>query len=551
MGTIQEKYAVLIRYMLKYKQWAFCGGGFMILGVLSLLPTPMLTAYLIDDILPSHNVKELLVVIFVCVFVLILKAISDNLQNYYFNRFNQMVIFNLQLDLLRIIQQTSNHYRHQKETGYLMARLRDDPYRLQNLFANTYIVIIKDVLTLLVGIVILLHLHWKLALVTLLVIPFFILALRRYKKIIRQLTAQNIEADAQYQKKLQESISLIDTLWSINAIKYDTIRLLQSQKRSIHINIKNGVVQTLGGSIISFIGSIAPLLVLGCGFYEVINGHLKLGELIAFNSFIGYVLGPTNRLMNMSLSMQQSLISWERIYEILLLAPKQNVKLQRITPNGKEMTLENVCLKYGEKRILDQINISFRKGETTAIIGESGVGKSSLISLITRQNRCTSGRILLDGVDISSIDQYNSFVSLVEQEPELFTGSIYENLTLGRQTITKEKAVEAAKMAQIHDFIMSLPAQYATVLNERGKNLSIGQKQRLALARSILCNPIIFLLDEPTSNLDVENEHMVLTSMATFMKERISIIVSHHLTNLVFADRVIMMQEGGISEYKQ
>lgn len=544
---MESKYKLLSRYLVRYKKWAVIGGLFMIIGVLLLIPTPLLTMYLIDTILPASDLHALLFITFLCVVILLCKAVCDNIQGLYFCKFNQKVVFDIQLDVLKVFQQKSTHYRHEKQTGYLMSRLTDDPNRLQNLFADTVIALLRDVITLLVGVGIVFWINWRLALASILLLPAFVLVLKRYNKKMKVLAYEQFETNAVFTKKLQESISLIDTLFIHNALIYDTIKLIQAKKASVYSFIQRTVVQNFGSSLISLIGGLGPIIVLGYGFYEIMHHSLTLGQFIAFNSFLGYIYGPTSRLVSASFGIQQSVVAWDRIYEVLCSASKVSGKKEKVALQGK-IEFRQVDLFYGDKQVLFHINYTIDPGKVIAIVGESGSGKSSLLSLLTGLNQCTRGSIYVDGKSLEEIQNYRDSIAFVEQEPMVLSATIWDNLLLGRNYIPMEEVVSAAKMAEIHSYIESLPAQYNTLMNENGRNMSIGQKQRLAIARCIVRQPAVFLMDEPTANLDADTEYKIIHSILPFLQNRTTIIVSHRLKSISFADEIIVMSAGRIKE---
>ncbi len=543
------KTKLLYTYLKRYKLWALLGAFFMITGVILLIPTPLLTMYLIDTVLPKSDISMLTYICLLCILILILNGVCNNFQNYYFNKFNYKVIFDIQLDILEVFQLTSSQYRQQKQTGYLMSRINDDPNRLQNLFADTYISILKDFITLIIGSSIIFVLHWKLALISLILLPIFIYTLQKFGKKIKNISATLFEYNAQFVKKLQESISLLDTFIVFNAEKYDTIKLLNYQKKTIRTGIKKSIIQNLASSLVSIISGLGPLLVLWYGISEIIHNRLTLGQLIAFNSFLGYIFGPTSRLISTFLNMQQALAAWDRVFDVLTKSPlmkKSNQSTEKIIEG--EICFKNVNLHLDEKLILNNINFIIPKKQTIAIVGESGGGKSSLISLITQINQHSSGKLLIDNVDINELNSLRKQIALVQQEPVLFADTIKNNIKIGKFNATDDEVLKATRIANIHDFIMSLPNQYNTLLNERGMNMSIGQKQRIAIARCIIRNPAIFIMDEPTSNLDADTEKNIMSSLSDFIKSRTTIIIAHKLSSITFADKIIVIEKGQIVE---
>ena len=537
-------------YFKKYRVGVVWGGLFMVLNVLMLLPTPLLTKYLIDTVIPTKNTDMLVLICLVCVFILFLGGLFNILQSFFFGKFNYNVTFDIQFDILDQIRQTSAKYRNNKQTGYLMARINDDPGRLQSLFAETFVSLIKDVIILLVGGTIIFFLNWKLALISIILLPFFIYTLKYFGKKIKKLSALLFEYAAQFTKKLQESVSLMDTFFVFNAEQSDTVNLKDKQKTVINIGIKKIIIQSIAGAIIAVIGGAGPIIVLWYGISQIIHGNLTLGTLIAFNTFLGYIFGPTSRIINTVLNMQQSMAALDRVYEMLtLITKKENSKKIDKRINGK-IDFKNVFFKYDESEdnVLSNINISIPDKQTVAIVGESGSGKSSLISLITQLNQNYEGSIFIDNNLISSIEHYRQQIALVQQEPSLVVATIKENIKIGKPDATDNEIIEAAIKANIHDFIMSLPYQYETYVDERGLNMSIGQKQRIAIARCIVRNPAIFIMDEPTSSLDLSTERILMDSLKDFIKSRTTIIVAHRLSTIIFADKIIVLNNGKIEE---
>lgn len=548
---MQTKGKILFNYLKTYKKEALFGGFCMIINVAMLMPMPLLTKYLIDTVIPSKDIQMLALICTICILILVISGGFGIVQNYFFGKFNYRVVFDIQFDVLNKIRQTSASFRNKKQTGYLMSRINDDPNRLQGLFAETFVSLIKDVLILLVGGTLIFILNWKLALISMVLLPFFIFALQYFGTKIRKLSSQLFEYSAQFTKKLQESVSLMDTFSIFNAVRSDTEHLKEKRETVIETGIKKLLTQGVAGSIISVIGGAGPVIVLWFGISQIIHGNMTLGTLIAFNTFLGYIFGPTSRIINTALNMQQSFAALDRVYEMLCLVPDTVESKEFGKTIGKlngEIELKNVCFKYEEDRILSNLNVSIPAKQTVAIVGESGSGKSTLISLITQINKNFEGNIYVDNLSLPTIKSYREHIALVQQEPALIVASIKENIKIGKPEATDDEVREAAIKANIHDFITSLPHQYDTEVDERGLNMSIGQKQRIAIARCIIRDPAIFIMDEPTSSLDLSTERLLMDSLKDFMKSRTTIIVAHRLSTVTFADKIIVLNNGTVIE---
>lgn len=540
----------LYSYLIRYKRWAILGGLFMIISVILLTPMPLLTMYIIDDVLPHKNISLLTTISLFFVTALILKEISNNLQGYYFNKFNNKIVFDIQLDIIKKIQKTTSQYRQRVQTGYLISRIKDDTNKLYSLFASTYVSIIKDFITLLVGVIIIFNMHWKLALISISLLPLFIYSLKFFGARIKSISTKLFEMNAQTTKRLHESVSLLDTFVAFNTEKHATIRIIEKQKKHIRTSIKKGILQTIASSSVAIIGGLGPIFVLWYGGIEIINDNLKLGELIAFNSFLGYIFGPTGRVINAFLSMQQAWAAWDRVYDILTKVPdkRDHLVLNNSIKHEECINFENTNLRFNNKQILNNINLTINFKETIAIVGSSGSGKSSLINLLLSLNELESGSIKIYNRNYKDLSVLKQNIALVQQEPVLFSDTIKNNIKLGKFNATDDEVTSAAKLANIDDFINQLPNKYETLIDERGLNMSVGQKQRVAIARCIIRNPEIFIMDEPTSNLDAKSEKELMNSLHNFIESRTTIIVAHRLSSITFADKIIVMNEGSIVE---
>jgi len=554
MAFFKPSIKLLTSYLLKYKKWGFLGGFFLLLNVFSLLPVPLITMHIIDKVIPAGDIHTLSLLILIGVGILIFSGIASNIQNYYFTRFNTSVVYSIQIDLLKIIQNTNSQYRNKTQTGYLMSRIIDDPNRLGGLFADTYVNIIKDIITLIVGCVILLFIHWKIALLTFVLLPLFISALKIFGVKIKNMSYSVYETNANLVKKVQESVSILDTFLLHNANKKDLKKVSNVMQTNIKEVIKRSITQGIAGSTIGLISGLGPFIILWFGVNEILNGNLTLGELIAFNTFIGYVFGPTSRLVNTYLNMQQSFAAWDRVYEIFTQTPQiesENIEFQKKELLfSKDIVFAGVSIKFEDTKVIENLNLTIKKNETLAIVGESGSGKSTLVKLIPKLNIATEGSIFINNIEINKIhsSDIRSQIGFVQQETVLFVDTIKNNIALAKESLNDEEVVSAAKTSGIHNFIMSLPEQYNTMIDERGLNMSVGQKQRLGIARSIVINPQLFILDEPTSNLDAETETKLFLSLERFMKERTTIIIAHRLSTIKFADKIIVMEKGRIIE---
>jgi len=543
----QEEIKILFSYLSKYKKWAMWGGTAMLVNILLLLPTPLITMHLIDNVLPEKDLSTLNTWCIIVLVLLLVKSGASFIQDLNFNRFNEKVVFSIQLDLLRSIQKTIGNRKH--KSGYLLSRLKDDPYYLHGLFANSGLSFIKDIITFLVGLVIVFSLHWKLALASIILLPFFIHFIKKYSTKIKNITALYFEQNARVTDKMSESISLLATIKTLGIEKYDSMKLVAELKKNIRLSINKGILESLYSISVAIITGFGPIIVIWYGMYEIMENRLTLGELIAFNSFLGYLFGPTSRLINMQITIQKSWIAWKRIMEYLI-TNKDLVDEKKTQLLKGKIEFKNFGFSYTDKKVLDNINLKLEKNTMTGIVGDSGAGKSTLFNLLKLAGKKYYGNLKINGIEFKNINRkaLTRQIAVLDQEPVLFQDTIFNNIKLGNRTATEDAIYEAAKLAEIHEFISGLENGYNSILDERGMNLSVGQKQRIALARAILRNPHILILDEPTANLDTETESEIFKSLSNIVKDKIIIVIAHRLHTIVGADKIVVIKDGKIVE---
>jgi subfamily B ATP-binding cassette protein MsbA len=304
---------------------------------------------------------------------------------------------------------------------------------------------------------------------------------------------------------------------------------------------------------VEFVAAVGVTGIIWYGGYEVVNGNLTAGALIAFLVYAVNLANPIKRISRVYGTIQKALAAAERVFEIMDMQPDVKEK-----PSAKELPViegnlefKNVVFEYKEgERALSDISFTAKAGQMIALVGPSGAGKSTIASLVPRFYNVTSGEILIDGTDITDVTlkSLREQIGLVPQETVLFNGTIYDNILYGRLDATREEIIAAAKSANAHDFIMSMPSGYDTIIGERGSSLSGGQRQRVAIARAILKNPRILILDEATSALDTESEKIVQSALDKLMVGRTSLVIAHRLSTILSADCILVLDKGKIAE---
>ncbi|MEW5923584.1 MAG: ABC transporter ATP-binding protein [Candidatus Zixiibacteriota bacterium] len=546
----------LLPYLSKYKGKVILAGIATAFSIILQLPLPLLTMHIIDKLIYPEKAHLVGLICMGLIVVVILRVLSSFLERYFLTVFRLRAVTDLKCRLYEHILRLSLDYFHKKQTGYIISRVSGDVEGIQGLFAETFLLLLRNLLTFAAGAVMVYWLNVKLALIATAILPFYVISLFAFNKKIRELVAENREAYANVYKYLQEHLSGISVIKAFIAEKHDTISMLKSLKTAIKKEFRSSMIGTIAALAAGFISSLGPILILWIGILEIINGRLTLGGLIAFNAFMGYLFSPLGSISNINVTIQNSLACAKRVFEILDLHPE--TPLRKVTPtscpslNKGSIEFRNVSFVYAQSHngeaVLNDISLTVPAGKITAIVGRSGVGKSSIVNLLFRFYDHQDGDIFIDGHDIRDFDlkYLRGNIGLVTQETFLFGYSILENIKLARPRASDDEAVEAAKAAYAHDFIMNLPEKYETKIGERGALISGGERQRIALARVFLKDPRILILDEATSSLDSQSESYVKKAMMGLFENRTVIIISHRLSTISDADNIVVLDAGRV-----
>jgi ATP-binding cassette, subfamily C, bacteriocin exporter len=381
-------------------------------------------------------------------------------------------------------------------------------------------------------------------------IPALVLSVAAHRTLIRRRAREVMEHAAHLSAHLAEDISGVETIKAFGA---ERLRAEEGETRLIRVVQSSFAQQMLGISMTTVgtvVTSVASLVVLWYGSYRVMDGVLTIGQLMFFNSLLGYVLTPLERLASMSLTLQDALVAVDRLYQILDLQGESGAHQKApLTGIRDALELQDVSFRYGRRaNVLEEVTMRIPAGKTVAIVGESGSGKSTLLKLLMGFYTPTAGRILVDGVDMRDIAvaSLRSRIGLVAQEPLIFNGTLRENIALGRPGATLAEITRAACAAGLETLIAELPERYETVIGERGANLSGGQRQRLAIARSLLRQPELLIFDEATSHLDTATERAIQDSLNTVLAGKTVVLVAHRLSTIKEADVIYVLHQGRI-----
>jgi len=568
-----ETFWRLFSYIEPYKWIALFGFSLTILVTFINLLPPYLNKILIDDVVtpvvvsydsagveagvpmtpPDAAVQLLVWVVLGLLGVYILRAVVNGVRSYALGWLGQWIIYDLQIEIFHHLQRLSLSFCNVMSTGRIMTRVTSDTSRMQGFITHGFQDMVIDILTI-VGICVwLFWLNWKLALVALIPIPFMIYGTILYRsrihwvfhRIWRRISALNamladtipgvkvVKAFAQEDRELQ---------------RFDARNVDLRESHMYSVKMRSYFLPT-----IAFVTSTGSIILWWFGGNQVLGNTLTLGALQAFISYMMMFYAPVRSLCNLSEQLESAATTAERVFEILDTEPEVDEDPDAVDPGELqgEVVFRNVSFTYdGFARILDQIDFRTEPGEMIGIVGPSGAGKSTLVNLITRFYDVSDGQISIDGIPVEKIKQQRlrSQIGVVLQEPLLFQGSIAENIAYGYPRATRQEVIAAARAANAHRFIMNFPDGYDTQVGERGGRLSGGERQRISVARALIGNPRILILDEATSSVDTETEYEIQEALDRLVSGRTTFAIAHRLSTLKNADRLLVLERGRIVE---
>ncbi len=543
----------------KYRIFATIIVGIIKLGIPMLIP--LLIKYAIDGVINNHalttdeKVHHLTIAIGIALFIfVIVRPPIEFIRQYLAQWTSNKILYDIRKKLYNHLQALSARFYANNQVGQVISRVINDVEQTKDFILTGLMNIWLDCITIIIALSIMFFLDVKLTLAALFIFPFYILTVYVFFGRLRKLTRERSQALAEVQGFLHERVQGISVVKSFAIEDNEAKNFDKKNTNFLTRALKHTRWNAYSFAAINTVTDIGPIIVIGVGAYLAISGSITVGTLAAFVGYLELLFGPLRRLVASFTTLTQSFASMDRVFQLIDedYDIKNGVGAQPIEIKQGRIDIDHVSFQYNDNEapILKDINLSIEKGETVAFVGMSGGGKSTLINLIPRFYDVTSGQILIDGHNIKDFltGSLRNQIGLVQQDNILFSDTVKENILLGRPTATDEEVVEAAKMANAHDFIMNLPQGYDTEVGERGVKLSGGQKQRLSIARIFLNNPPILILDEATSALDLESESIIQEALDVLSKDRTTLIVAHRLSTITHADKIVVIENGHIVE---
>jgi ATP-binding cassette subfamily B protein len=560
------------------------------------LLTPLIFRNMIDQTIPSGDINRLVLLALALLLIPILSGVINVIQRRFNVSVGEGVIYDLRVALYSNLQRMSLRFFTNTRVGELMSRLNNDVVGAQDAISNTIVSIVTNIIQAVAVLAVMLTLEWRLTLISIMVLPLFIYAARQLGTRLRDIARSQLEANAQMNAMMNETLNIGGAL----LVKLFGRKLLEIKRfsdRASHVRdlgIRRSVMGTIFFAIVGLLSAVGAALVYGLGGYLVIQHTFTVGTIVAFGSYLGSVYGALQSLANAPVAFATSMVSFERVFEVIDLPVDiaEKPTADALKNIRGELVFEDVSFRYGidEEHLLSDVHrygsmdnvaavlsgaknasdeeetaprsqarsnalehVSFmaEPGQLVALVGPSGAGKTTLTYLIPRLYDPSDGRILVDGHDLRDVtlDSLSAQIGMVTQETYLFHDTIRTNLQYAKLDATQIELEEACKTANIHDFISELPDGYDTIVGERGYRLSGGEKQRVALARVILKDPRILVLDEATSSLDSQSEALIQDALKRVMRQRTSIVIAHRLSTILAADLILVIDRGQVVEY--
>ena len=506
----------------------------------------------LDDIFMKKNAAMLKWIPIAVVAIYMLKGLCTYVQTILMNFIGQRVVADIRNRLYQVIQTQSMSFFTKNQTGILMSRITNDVNSMQGAVSEAVTSLLKDSFTLICLMFVIFYRDWQLALVAMVIFPVTIYPIATFGRKIRKLATRTQVTMGSLPTLLQETISGARIVKAFGREDYESSRFSRENENLLKLTLKSVTISAVSSPFMEFLGGVGIAAIIFYGGYQVIQGVSTPGTFFSFLAALILLYEPIKRLTNVNNTIQQGIAGAQRVFSIIDAVPEIRNKPEAIPlpAISKAIDIRNVTFRYEDTPVLKQINLTVRAGEAVAFVGMSGGGKTTLVNLIPRFYDVSEGQILIDGRDIRDVtmESLRAQIGIVTQQTILFNDTVRNNIIYGDIEKTEADVIRAAKAANAHHFIVNLPEGYDTVIGEQGTKLSGGERQRISIARALLKDAPILVLDEATSSLDTEAEIEVQEALENLMKGRTTLVIAHRLSTIRNADRIVVLVNGEIVE---
>jgi subfamily B ATP-binding cassette protein MsbA len=506
----------------------------------------------LDEIFLKKNSDMLMWIPVAVIVIYLTKGVCNYTQTILMSFIGQRVIADLRNNLYRRMQMQSLSFFTKNPTGILMSRITSDVGYVQGAVSEAVTSLLKDSFTLICLVFVIFYRDWQLAIIAMFVFPLTIYPIAKFGGKMRNIATRTQVTMGSLTTLLQETIAGTRIVKAFSMEEYESRRFAKENEHLFKLAMKSVSVSAVSSPFMEFLGGIGIAAIVFYGGYQVINGVSTPGTFFSFLTALIMLYEPVKRLTNVNNTIQQGIAGAERVFSIIDIVPdiKNDADATDLPKISRGIDIKDVTFCYEETPVLKNVNLSIKAGEVVAFVGMSGGGKTTLVNLIPRFYDVSEGQILIDGHDIRhvTIESLRGQIGIVTQQTILFNDTVRNNIAYGNIEKTDEDIVQAAKAANAHDFIMNLPKRYDTVIGEQGAKLSGGERQRMSIARALLKDAPILILDEATSSLDTEAEIEVQDALEYLMKGRTTLIIAHRLSTIRNAHRILVLAKGEIVE---
>jgi len=549
--------------------------GFLFVVVLTaflMLAPPLLIRAIFDDAIPNKDDQQVTLLAGLMVLIAFAVAAIGMVERWLSATIGEGLIYDLRSALFDHVQRQPISFFTRTQTGALVSRMNNDVIGAQRAVTGTLGTVVSNIVTLALTLGAMFFLSWQLTLLALVLLPIFLLPAKRVGRRLSGITRQGFDLNASMNATMTERFGVSGALLVKLFGRHDDEAASFSDRAGQvrDIGVQSAMYSRTFMTALTLVGAVGTAVIYLVGGKLVISGSISTGTLVALGVYVVQIYSPLTSLTNARVDLMTAFVSFDRVFEVLdtpspitdkpdaveLTAPVGIVDLDHVTfayPSGAEASVASLesdaqlaAPDVGAGPVLHDVTVHIEQGEMIALVGPSGAGKTTISQLIPRLYDVTSGAVRLDGIDVRDLTQASlrAAIGVVSQDPHLFHESVADNLRYAKLDATDAEVEAAARAARIHDVISALPDGYATVVGERGYRLSGGEKQRLAIARMLLKDPAVVILDEATSNLDSENEAAVQDALAEALRGRTSIVIAHRLSTIVDADRILVLDRG-------